>query len=57
VEEHEALIIVPQTMVRFILTSQVTSQFRTYNYSAVFDLECLQNFLMAWDCRVRFPPI
>jgi len=47
VEEHEALIIVPQTMVRFILTSQVTSQFRTYNYSAVFDLECLQNFLMA----------
>jgi hypothetical protein len=42
-EEHEAWIIVPQAVVHFVLKSQVTNQFRTYNYSVVFDSECLLN--------------
>jgi len=55
VEEHEAWIIVPQTVVCFVLKSQVTTNFRTYNYTVEFDSECLQNFVLAWGSRVRFP--
>jgi hypothetical protein len=54
-EEHEAWILVPQTVVRFVLKSQVTNKFKTYNYSVVFDWECLQNFMLAWSSRFRFP--
>jgi hypothetical protein len=55
VAKHEACLIVPQTVVRFVLESQVTNQFRIYYYSVVFGSECLQNFVLEGGSRVRFP--
>jgi hypothetical protein len=38
-----------------VLKSQVTNKFRTHNYSVVFCSGCLQNFVLAWGSKVRFP--
>jgi hypothetical protein len=54
VEEHESCILEPQTVVRFVLKSQIANQFKTYNYSVISGSECLQTSALAWGFRVRF---
>jgi hypothetical protein len=54
VKEQEVWITLPQTVVRFVVKSQVTNQFRTNNYSVLYDSECLQNFVFEWGSRVQF---